>query len=52
MIADEIEKNITKCIDWTKTDILIATPQMFWNIMTSMVQSKTNLINPQFIAID
>jgi superfamily II DNA/RNA helicase len=41
-----------KCVNWTKTDILIATPQMFYNVMTQIIHNKSNPINPQFIVID
>jgi hypothetical protein len=41
-----------KCVNWAKTDILIATPQMFYNVMTQIIHNKSNPINPQFIVID
>lgn len=39
-------------MNWSKTDILIATPQMFYNVMTQIIHNKQNLINPQFLVVD
>lgn len=39
-------------MNWARTDVLIATPQMFYNVMTQSLHNKNNLINPQFLVID
>ncbi len=54
MISSQIDQNIIKCVSWSNTDILIATPQMFWNVMATYTANKNtdNQINPKFIIID
>lgn len=49
----KINKNLVNTVNWSKTDVLISTPQLLWNIMSMGSENKNRQpILPKFVAID
>jgi len=46
-----MNKNVAESVKWSKTDILITTPKVFYRILSDKEDEK-ELINPQYVVLD